>query len=183
MEKLIVRRSTALGHVVEQRTLTFRAQRSPKKPAITNDIKHIHSPAPMGGLEGPVRLGNSPAPNADLPRSQYVIFFGHSWWQGASAPHARPPRCASAPRLAEEDNKHDGVYGGTTTGQRLIMASRTESTGSVPPGQGGPSCSVRLPRTVATNVQLRAEREYLRGEPEGRRQDQADPNGFMHVAT
>jgi hypothetical protein len=55
------------------------------------------------------------------------------------------------------------------------MVSRTESTGSVPPGQGGPSCSVRLPRTVATNAQLRAEREHLRGEPEGRRQDQADP--------
>jgi hypothetical protein len=43
MEKVIVRRSTALGHAVEQRTLTFRAQRSPKKPAITNDVKHIDS--------------------------------------------------------------------------------------------------------------------------------------------
>jgi hypothetical protein len=54
MEKLIVRRSTALGHAVEQRTLTFRAQRSPKKPAITNHVKHIDSPAPIADLTGSI---------------------------------------------------------------------------------------------------------------------------------
>src|ERR1700738_3105507 len=68
---------------------------------------------------------------SSLPRSQCVIFWTFMA-AGTSAPHARPPRCASAPRLAEEDNRHDGVYGVTTTGQRLIMVSRTESTGSAP---------------------------------------------------
>jgi hypothetical protein len=78
--------------------------------------------------KAPLRFGDSPAPNADC-RVLSVSFFGHSGRQVHRLPQ-RPTRCAPAPRPADEDNGHDGVYGGTTTRQRRIMVSRTESISS-----------------------------------------------------
>jgi len=143
MEKLIVHRSTAAGHAVEKRMSTSRAQvlsagpRSlrPIWPRQLRQWRKTCWASCSGGRalrpEGPVRLGNSPPPNADLPRSQCVI----SWTfmaAGTSAFHARPPRCASAPRLAEEDNSTTAFMAGRQPDRGWSLVSRTESTGSAP---------------------------------------------------
>ena len=78
--------------------------------------------------EGPARSGNSPAPNADLPPFQRVIFW--TFTTVLSGALNAPQRLS----VQAQPNGHGSVRGKMTTDKRSMMLTRIGSTISASEG-------------------------------------------------